>query len=280
MYDEEIHLCLHTSRKTVTGFLTNALVAHTCCWEQCCCCTTGASGLLAYCTGRGHLLKLQQLEWLPPSTLTSGLLDGRVSPPHSEKHCWELQVLIPGFSANPARSPLASFRSNWSHDGLHCTDTSEGLPRLCCSNSSKQWSTIILKYYSCSWSNCLPWSRRNVSPSTVHQEKAEEEQEEWMYTVISPRTSQTYLRSAPIWHAVSVSTEKQAQHNLVFIPTKKTVFLSIWLLEGAILLPVALTALLRQYRFSIFIKYGGLVHTIEDYQESLLLKPKVLPSKL
>ena len=79
---------------------------------------------------------------------------------------------------------------------------------------------------------------------------------------------------------MSVSTEKQAQHNLVFIPTKKTVFLSIWLLEGAILLPVALTALLRQYRFSIFIKYGGLVHTIEDYQESLLLKPKVLPSKL
>lgn len=76
--------------------------------------------------------------------------DGRVPLPHSARHCWVLEVLPACATAKPSRSPLISFSSNRSYDGLCYTDTNMALPRLCCSNSSKRWSNIILKYYNCS----------------------------------------------------------------------------------------------------------------------------------
>lgn len=74
-------------------------------------------------------------------------------------------------------------------DSLCCTDAIEGLPWLCCSNSSKPWSNIILKYYSCSQSNCLPWSRKNFSLSTAAPGDGQKKEEAWMCTASSPRTS-------------------------------------------------------------------------------------------
>lgn len=60
--------------------------------------------------------------------------------------------------------------------------------------------------------------------------------------------------SALTGHAVPTSLSKQVAPNLIFIHRKKSVFLSIWLLQGPTILLVAFPAFLRECTFNILSK--------------------------
>lgn len=55
------------------------------------------------------------------------------------------------------------------------------------------------------------------------------------------------------WTCNTHQAYKASTHYFIYIHMKKTVLLSIWLLEGSLGLLVAFPALLRQYRFDILL---------------------------